>query len=270
MTKREVGKRGLELLMRVRAKRPLIHSITNHVVMNSTANVVLALGGSPLMAHAREEMDEITSLADALVLNIGTLEPSWVDSMVLAGESANRKGIPIVLDPVGVGASRLRRESVERLLRLSPTVIRGNASEIMTVAGMASRSQGVDSLEKTDEAREAARSLADSSGSIVAATGEVDFITDGTRSFEVHNGHPLFASVTGTGCGATVAVAVFAAVCQEDPLIATAAALGCYGLAGEMAAEKANGPGSFQVALYDALFNLNPQGALERLKIQAT
>ena len=270
MTEREAGKRVLELLMRVRAKRPLIHSITNLVVMNSTANVVLALGGSPLMAHAREEMAEIASLADALVLNIGTLEPSWVDSMVLAGESANRKGIPIVLDPVGVGASRLRRESVERLLRLSPTVIRGNASEIMTVAGMTSRSRGVDSLEKTDEAREAARSLADSSGSIVAATGEVDFITDGTHSFEVHNGHPLFASLTGTGCGATVAVAVFAAVCQEDPLMATAAALGCYGLAGEMAAEKANGPGSFQVALYDALFNLNPQGALERLKIQAT
>ena len=242
----------------VRQRRVLVHSITNYVVMNSTANVLLAAGASPVMAHAREEVEEMAALAGALVLNIGTLSPPWVEAMRLAGAAANRCGIPVVLDPVGAGATDYRTETARNLAReLEIAVIRGNASEILSVAGAASMTRGVDAAHDVGEAARVGAELAQRLGCAVAITGEVDLVTDGARVFEIRGGHPLMGRVTGTGCAATALVAAFCAV-EVDPVVAAAGALAYLGIAGERAAERAEGPGSFQVALYDALAAIPP------------
>jgi hydroxyethylthiazole kinase len=256
-----------EILSRVREKKPLIHHITNYVVMNSTANVTLAIGASPIMAHSHKEMEEMAGFAGALNLNIGTLDDYWIESMLIAGKAAGKRGIPIILDPVGAGATKLRTEAVQKILAEVPvTVIRGNASEIMAVAGDAFKIKGVDSMETVEAAREGAKRFAADIKKVIAITGKIDFITDGVRSFECLNGHPMFSNVTGTGCAATTAISCFNAV-EKDPLIATACALGYFGLAGEIAASKSTGPGSFQAALYDALFNITEKNLEKGLKI---
>jgi hydroxyethylthiazole kinase len=270
MNEHEFSKKTVEILHEIRKRQPLIHHITNFVVMNSTANVTLAIGASPIMAHAHEEMKAMSAFTSALNLNIGTLTPYWVDSMIIAGKAAGERGIPIILDPVGSGATPLRTEAAKKILEEVPvTVIRGNASEVMSLFAHKEEIniRGVDSLETVDAVRDGAHRLARELRKVIAVTGKVDFITNGEKAIEVHNGHPMFGRVTGTGCAATTAISCFCAV-EANPLVAAACALGYYGLAGEEASLVSNGPGSFQVALYDALYNMSEETMMERLRIK--
>jgi hydroxyethylthiazole kinase len=221
-----------------------------------------------VMAHAPEEVEEMVTFAGALVLNIGTLSSEWVDSMVKAGRRANEKGIPVVLDPVGSGATRMRTESAKRICReLSVSVIRGNASEVLSLAREGSRTRGVDSMHGVDEAADAARTLAEELGATLAITGAVDLITDGKQILRVYNGHALMGSVTGTGCTASAITGAFLAVSRKT-VEAAAAALAYFGLAGEKAAEKADAPGSYQIALLDALFRITPEELKKGARIE--
>jgi hydroxyethylthiazole kinase len=257
MTDQPLAKKAAENLKKVREKKPLIHNITNYVVMNTTANALLACGASPVMAHAQEEVVEMVSFAGALVLNIGTLTPYWIDSMLKAGKRANELNVPIILDPVGSGATTLRTESAKRLMNeLTIRVVRGNASEVLSLAREGSRTKGVDAMHAVDEAAEAAKGLARELNTTLAITGPVDLITDGNRTYRVSNGHELMGYVTGTGCTATVITGAFLAV-DNDAVQATTTALAYYGLAGEKAAVRAQAPGSFQTALIDALFTID-------------
>lgn len=271
MEEKDFTKKTVKILDKIRKQKPLIHHITNFVVMNTTANVTLAIGASPIMAHAHEEMEAISAFSSALNLNIGTLTNNWIDSMIIAGRAAGKRGIPIILDPVGSGATQLRTEATKKIIAEVPvSVIRGNASEIMSLFANEEgiKIRGVDSLEAVENVREGAHRLAGELKKVIAITGEVDFITDGKRKIEVHNGHPMFSMVTGTGCAATTAISCFCAV-EPDCLEATACALGYYGLAGEEAAATSSGPGSFQVALYDMLFNITEDKLYEGLRIKA-
>jgi hydroxyethylthiazole kinase len=237
----------------VREKRPLIHNVTNYVVMQYTANALLALGASPVMAHAVEEMEEMASLASALVLNIGTLSGPWIEGMLVAGKTASRRGIPIILDPVGAGATTFRTGTAIRLLdECRVTVLRGNASEVLAVARGAGGTRGVDAAHRVEDATEAARAWARSRAMVVAMTGAVDYVTDGSGVLQVHNGHALMGRITGSGCTATTIIGAFCAV-NANALEATASALAFFGLAGEHAARTGSLPGSFGVALVDML-----------------
>jgi hydroxyethylthiazole kinase len=254
----EMAAKAEDNLRRVREGKPLVHNITNYVVMNYTANALLACGASPVMAHAAEEVEEMVSFAGALVLNIGTLSLSWVEAMVKAGKRANALNIPVILDPVGAGATRLRTDSAKRIIEeVSLQVIRGNASEVMSLAkeGAMSRTKGVDSVHTVDQAAESAKALAKDLGLTLAITGPVDLITDGDRLCRVLNGHEMMSRITGTGCTATAIIGAFLAV-DRDPLKAAVTGLSYLGLAGEMAAARTSGPGSFQIALLDALYEM--------------
>ena len=246
-------------LRRVREEAPLVHNITNFVVMNNTANALLAVGALPVMAHAIEEVAEMTALAGALVINIGTLAREWIEAMATAMATARERGIPIVFDPVGAGATTFRTQTCLDLLgRVAPAVIRGNASEIMSLAGSAVRTKGVDSSAAADAAEDAALLLARRYSCAVVVSGAVDLLVDGTRKFLVRNGHPLMPKVTGLGCTATALVGAFCAV-NGDPLVAAHHAMTVMGICGELAAAKAAGPGSMQVHFIDALYNLDAE-----------
>ncbi len=248
------------LLTKIRDEKPLVHNITNYVVMNFTANTLLAMGASPVMAHAANEVEEMVSLARALVINIGTLSQPWIEAMFLAGKKANEKGVPIVFDPVGSGATSLRTDTTRRIVRdLKPAIIRGNASEVLSIGSSGTVTKGVDSLHDVDQVAGMAAATARETRSVVAVTGKVDLITDGTRVIRCRNGHALMGRVTGTGCAATATIAAFAAV-TPDAMQAAAAGLAFFGLAGEMAAAKAQSPGSFMIALIDALHDMSPEG----------
>ncbi len=248
-----------ELLARLRQQRPLIHYITNLVVTNFTANATLAMGAAPVMAHAPEEVAEMARAARALVLNIGTLDERQVASMLLAGQAANAAGVPVVLDPVGAGATRLRTETALRLLtELRVAVLRGNAGELGVLAGLGGEVSGVDAGSAGAGGQAVAEACARRFGGIAVATGAVDYASDGRRTLAVHNGHPWLTLVTGTGCVVTGVVAAFVAV-ADDPLLGAAGALAYYGLAAERAAARSQGPGSFQVAFLDELHRLAPQ-----------
>jgi len=246
-------------LARIREQSPLIHSITNYVVMNFTANVVLAMGASPVMAHAGEEVEEMASLAGALVLNIGTLSQDWISSMHKAGKKATERKIPIVLDPVGSGATVYRTQTARALLEQNRiTLVRGNASEILSLRRHDSQTKGVDTRHSVEAAAETAGLLAGELGAVLAMTGPADLVTDGRRRLRILNGHPLMGRLTGTGCAATVISAAFLAL-EADPVEAAASALAFFGLAGERAGEKASAPGSFQTALLDELYRITPE-----------
>ena len=257
---------GADLAL-IRERKPLVHQITNFVVMNETANATLALGALPVMAHAPQEVEEMASAASALVLNIGTLSDEWVESMLVAGRAANRAGVPVVLDPVGAGATAYRTETSRLLLReLDVAVVRGNSAEIATLAGRDAEIRGVEAVGgagDSDLAREAARAL----GCVAAVTGPVDHVSDGETVHAVANGHELLGTVTGTGCMATAITGCFLAVRPDDPLAAATEALVAFGVAGEEAARKAKGPGTFHVALYDALYDLDPRKLDSRAKL---
>jgi hydroxyethylthiazole kinase len=257
------------VLTEIRARRPLVHNITNYVVMNSTANALLALGASPAMVHANEEVEEFIAISSALVINIGTLSPAWVTAMEKAARAATARGIPWVLDPVGAGATAYRTNTAATLAGLRPACIRGNASEIMVLAGVtAEKTRGVDSTQSSIDALAAARQLAKTTGAVVAVTGPIDYITDGTEPVGLANGHPLMTRVTGLGCTATALVGAALAV-EKDRLAAVAAGLSFLAIAGEIAAEKSPGPGSLQLHLLDALHQLDAATIQRRLKVVA-
>jgi hydroxyethylthiazole kinase len=247
-----------ESLRKLRESKPLIHQITNYVVMNETANATLALGALPVMAHAREEVEEMVAFAGALVLNIGTLSPAWVEAMIAAGRGANERGIPVVLDPVGVGATTYRTETAKRILdEVDVAVLRGNAGEVATLVGVAAEMRGVESMSAGGEAAELAREAGRILGVVAAVTGPVDHVSDGEREAAIANGDPLLASITGTGCMSSAITGCFLAV-SASPFDGAVEALVAFGVAGEDAAVGAKGPGSFHVNLYDALAGLDP------------
>ena len=248
-----------DTLRRLRETRPLVHQITNYVVMNETANATLALGALPVMAHAAEEVEEMVGFAGALVLNIGTLSGHWVEAMLLAGKAANARGIPVVLDPVGAGATRFRTETAARILdEVDVTVLRGNAGEVATLVGVEAVVRGVESIGAGGEPADLARAAGRALGVVASVTGPVDHVSDGETVVAVANGDPLLAAITGTGCMSSAVTGCFLAAKPEAPLEAAAEALVAFGVAGEDAAAVASGPGSFHVALYDALAALDP------------
>ncbi|HEY2541985.1 MAG TPA: hydroxyethylthiazole kinase [Gaiellaceae bacterium] len=256
-------------LRAMRVRKPLVHQITNYVVMNETANATLAIGALPVMAHAGEEVEEMARIASALVLNIGTLSEHWVESMLLAGGAATARQIPIVLDPVGAGATTYRTATARRIIDVvDVTVLRGNPGEIATLVGAAAEVRGVESMstgmEPADLAREAARRL----GVIASVTGPVDHVSDGDRVLAVANGDPLLATVTGTGCMSSALTGCFLAAKPDDALEAATEALAAFGVAAEAAAAGAEGPGTFHARLYDALYALDPDTLDERTHIE--
>lgn len=255
-------------LQAVRSERPLVHCITNYVTVNDVANILLALGASPIMADDEAEVAEITSMASALVLNIGTLNARTIPAMIQAGQCANQKGIPVILDPVGAGASTLRRETTKRILaEVNVSIVRGNLSEIAFVAGLNSAVKGVDVGEEQHEAQEVAKLAAQKIQGIAAITGAVDVISDGSRLVCLQNGHPMLARVTGTGCMSTALVAAYAA--QTDALTAAVGGILSMGIAGELAyqATGAIGTGRFHLALIDAISRLDKDTLRERARL---
>ncbi|GAC1449943.1 MAG: hydroxyethylthiazole kinase [Ktedonobacterales bacterium] len=252
---------------RIRERKPLVHHITNMVVMNDTANITLAIGALPVMAHAREEVEEMVGLAGALVLNIGTLTPEQIEAMLVAGRRANTLGVPIVLDPVGAGATRLRTESALRLLHeLRIAVVRGNAAEVGALVGVAGETRGVESISLAGERADVARAAAREFGCTVAITGARDVISDGQRLALVDNGDPLLAAITGSGCMSTSLVGAFLAV-EPDAWLAATQALVAMGLAGEHAAPLSGGPGTFRSHLLDAVARLDDTACARGQKV---
>ena len=252
----------------LREQKPLVHQITNYVVMNETANVTLALGALPVMAHAREEVEEMVGLAGALVINIGTLSPHWVDAMVAAGRGANARGTPVVLDPVGAGATSYRTETAKRILdEVDVTVLRGNAGEVATLVGVEAEVRGVESIGVGGDPAELARAVAKTLQVVASVTGPVDHVSDGETVLAIANGHELLGAVSGTGCMSSALTGCFLAAKPDEPLAAAAEALAAFGVAGEDAARDAKGPGSFHVNLYDALAALDPDTLDGRARI---
>ena len=240
-------------LQAIRQGAPLVHNITNFVSMEVVANCLLALGASPAMVHAEEEVEDFLAIARSLVVNIGTLSPPWVAAMKRAAAQASALGRPWVLDPVGAGATPYRTRTALELIELCPTAIRGNGSEILALAGASSApTRGVDSSHGSDEAVDAARRLARSAGAVVAVTGAIDRITDGERWREVSNGDARMTRVTALGCAASAVIGAFLTA-ERDPLEAAAQGLAVFGLAGERAAARAAGPGSLRWRIVDEL-----------------
>jgi hydroxyethylthiazole kinase len=254
-------------IQKIRAEAPLVHNITNFVVMNTTANALLALGASPVMAHASEEVEEMVGIARALVLNIGTLSSVWIEAMLKAGRAARARAIPVVLDPVGAGATTLRTKTCKLLLeQVRPTIVRGNASEIRALTSIERGTKGVDSTHGSEDALGAAMLLSKQWGCVVVVTGAVDLVVQGDQLLRVANGHPMMTRVTGLGCTATALVGAFAAV-NPDPLRAAAHAMVTIGIAGELAAERSAGPGSLQLQLLDVLYGLGEKDVADRARL---
>lgn len=249
------------LMSRVQSKKPLVHHITNMVTINDCANVTLAIGGLPVMAHAPEEVEEMVAAAQALVLNIGTLSKEQVASMLKAGKAANSRGIPVVLDPVGAGATSMRTESARRILdQVNVAVVKGNSAEISTLAGSSGEIRGVEAVGESCAALDDAVALAKEYGNTVVVSGATDVVTDGRQVAYVGNGHPLMGTITGTGCMLASVVASFVAV-EEERFAASVAALAAFGLAGELAAAGSGvrGPATFKTCFFDELYNLTAE-----------
>lgn len=244
-------------LKTLRNTAPLVQNITNFVAMNVVANAQLAVGASPAMVHAIEEAAEFAGLAGGLTVNIGTADAGWESSMVAAAQAASAADKPWVLDPVAVGATGFRNRLAARLLALNPTVLRGNASEILALSGEVASGKGVDSGDPVSAAEDAARYLAQRTGGVVAVSGAVDFVTDGDRAVRIEGGDPLMGRVTAMGCALTGVVGAF--LVGQKPFEATVAAHACFGLAGAIAAARAGGPGSFGPALLDTLHAMTPE-----------
>jgi hydroxyethylthiazole kinase len=246
------------MLSQIKQKKPLIHHITNYVVANETANLTLCLGALPVMAQSIDEVEEMVSIASALVLNIGTLDKPLIDSMIKAGRKANELNIPIVLDPVGAGATTLRTNSSKKLLaEFQIDIIRGNAAEVATLAGIKAEVRGVESMSGNESAKEAALSLNKSTSAVIAVTGKEDIVVADGKTALIANGHPMLGAVTGTGCMSTTAVATFCSI-SENNFDGCIAGLVAFGIAGEKAARgNINKPGSFHAALYDAVSSLS-------------
>jgi len=257
------------LLERVRQQQPVVHHLTNWVTIYDCAQAVKSLGASPVMAHAREEVAEMVQIASALVLNIGTLTPEMVEAMKLAAQAANRKGISVILDVCGAGATTLRdRKCLELLNEARIDVIKGNASEIARVGGESVRTKGVDATEVAGDLAALAGKLARQRQATVVITGKEDIVTDGKQTYLVGNGHVMMTHVVGTGCMAASVIGAFAAV-ERDLALAAACALACYGVAGEIAAGKSAGPATFKEALLDCLYHLDRATVDKLLRLKA-
>lgn len=265
-----IQKQAAKLLTEVREQVPLVHNITNYVTVNDVANAVLAIGGSPIMADDYEEAADITSIAKALVINIGTLNQRTIDSMIAAGKMANELGIPVVLDPVGAGASRLRNATTQEIIEnVDISILRGNLSEVSFVAGLSVATKGVDvsAEDEKHDAVEVAKSVANRLNCVTVITGTVDVISDGTAVLKIANGHPMLSKVTGTGCMTSALIGAYAGV-TRDYFTAAAAGTASMGIAGEIAYEKAGkiGTGSFHIAIIDALSKLDGKTLEEMAK----
>jgi hydroxyethylthiazole kinase len=244
-------------IRKIRQTAPLVHNITNFVVMNTTANALLAIGASPVMAHAEQETAQMVDIASALVINIGTLSEHWIKSMLKAALRAKERDIPIILDPVGAGATDYRTQTARELLKSAkPSIIRGNASEIMAILEMDTKTKGVDSIAASHSALDKARQINQIHGSVVCISGKTDYVVGGQDVLKINNGHPMMARVTGMGCTATALCGVFAAI-NPSLMLASAHAMAVMGIAGEMAAEISPGPGSLQTCFLDTLYRLS-------------
>ncbi len=251
----------------IRQQSPLIHNITNYVVMNNTANALLAIGASPVMAHSVDEVEEMVNIASALVVNIGTLDAVWVEAMLIAGKAAQRKSTPMIFDPVGAGATSYRSKVCRQLIEdCKPSIIRGNASEIIALLDTQAQTKGVDSTNTSDSALNSAKALAKQTNAIVVISGETDYITDGTTVETVENGNPMMAKVTGMGCTATAIVGAFAAV-NNNLLEAATHAMSVMGITGEIAATISKGNGTLQVNFLDTLFNIDEHTIKNTIRI---
>ena len=254
-----------QAIKKLKEVNPLVHNITNSVVMEINANVLLAIGASPVMSTEGDEFEDMLSIASSLVVNIGTLEKISIDNMFKAVEIANKKNVPFVLDPVGVGATKLRTDTALELIKKGkPKIVRGNASEIMALAGANAQTKGVDSTASTNMALESAKVLAKNNNMVVSVSGETDIITDGDKVYYVDGGSKLMTYVTGCGCSATAVTGAMLGV--SEPLVAGVSAMGIMASAGEKASKIANAPGSFKVALIDELYNLNINDIINRIR----
>ncbi|GMA65320.1 hydroxyethylthiazole kinase [Alicyclobacillus fastidiosus] len=260
----------------VRRERPLVHNITNLVVTNIAANALLSVGASPVMAYAHEEVGEMASIAKALSLNMGTLTPDVVTAMRIAGRAAETKGVPIIFDPVGVGATAYRTQVATDLLRdVDVTVLRANAGEMSVLLGLAGEVKGVDALQADEALPTAMKHYALASSAVVIATGPVDLVTDGHTTWQLSNGHPLLAAITGSGCMLTALLGAFVGVVPEGSPLSTyaeacVAAITSYNVAAEQAAQKALGPGTFHMALFDCLYNLDSRAVDASAGVEVT
>ncbi|MCF8566193.1 hydroxyethylthiazole kinase [Alicyclobacillus tolerans] len=260
-------------LDKVREQRPLVHNITNLVVTNIAANALLAIGASPVMAYAKEEVGDMARIASGLALNMGTLDDRVVEAMTIAGQAANQVGVPVVFDPVGVGATPYRNQVAKAVTEnLELAVLRGNAGEISVMLNAGGAVKGVDSTGAGANLPLAMRAYAKEHRCVVIATGETDYVTDGTTVWALKNGHPLLAAITGSGCMATALLGAFVGVAGRDAdvtsrALASISALTCYNVAGELAAARAQGPGTFQAALFDALYHLDGSYVNERANV---
>ncbi|WP_375709364.1 hydroxyethylthiazole kinase [Niallia sp. NCCP-28] len=266
---KEVMESG-EILNRLREKNPLIHNITNVVVTNFTANGLLAIGASPVMAYAKEEVADMATVSDALVLNIGTLTKENVESMIIAGKAANKGNTPVILDPVGAGATAYRTESVQKILNeVKISLMRGNAAEVAAVSGIQAEIKGVDAVGLKEDVVAIAKAASQKVQAPVVITGKKDVIANGDTIYLVANGHPLLTKVTGAGCLLSAVLAAFIAV-EKDVVKACAAGLIAYGVAAEMAAEQGGneGPGSFQIQLLNKLAQVNEEDILKMARIE--
>lgn len=263
-----IEKQIAALLPQLRAAKPLVHNITNEVVTNYTANGLLALGASPVMAYAPEEVADMAKIAGALVLNMGTLTTDMIASMIMAGKSANEHGVPVVFDPVGAGATPFRTEMARRIIEeIELAVIRGNAAEIANVVGDAWQIKGVDAGEAGGDMIELARRAAKELRTVVAITGETDIVTDGETTYAANNGDALLTRITGTGCLLTSVVGAYAAI-EKNYVLAATAAVASYGVAAEIARQSVNTPGAYQIALLDALYSVDEDQIAAMVRVE--
>lgn len=257
------------LLTKLRKNKPLIHHLTNWVTIYDCANITRAFGALPVMAHAKEESGDMAKIASALVLNIGTLTPKLIESMKIAAISANEKGIPVILDAVGVGATKLRDDkAIELLDEVKIDIIKGNSSEIAKLAGEDVITKGVEATEVEGNLIDIAKKLATARNAIVVVTGKEDIVTDGNSTKIIKNGHPMMGLFVGTGCMAASVIACFAAI-EKDYMAASTAALVCFGIAGEIASKNSNGPGTFKEQFYDSVYNLTEEKIKEMMNFES-
>ena len=250
-----------EILEKTRKQNPLIHCMVNLVTANDCANLALACGASPIMAEDLEEVGQVASACDGLVLNLGTPGPRKVQALLLAGKNAKKQGKPVIFDPVGAGCSDFRKEAANEIIKqVRPDIIRGNASEIRTLLRGSLAHRGVDADAVTEEPLELAKSLAEKTGAVVVISGDVDVVTDGTISYRVRNGHPMMRSVTGTGCQMSVLIGAYAAANSDKPLLAALAGVCGFGLCGEIAHRRLtplDGNASYRNYIMDAVYHLS-------------
>ncbi len=260
---------AFDLLERIREEKPVVHHLTNWVTIYDCANIVKALGGSPVMAHAKEEVAQMAKIASSLVLNIGTLTVDFVEAMKIAALSANEKGIPVVLDVCGAGATQLRdQKSLELLDKVKINIIKGNSSEIARISGASVRTKGVDAIEVEKDMIEVAKKLARDRKCTVVVTGKEDIVASKEISYIIKNGDPLMARVVGTGCMATSVIGAFAAV-ERNLALASVAGLVCFEIAAECAAKTSLGPGTFKEKLFDCIFHLDKKTINKMQKVEA-